>query len=77
MSGTLAPLSQAVAANTSVIGSAITLIQGIAAQITAAGVDPVALGDLVTQLGTDDAALAAAVAANIPVTPATPPATGP
>jgi hypothetical protein len=60
----LSALQTEVTNNTTVEQSAITLINGLAAQITAAGTDPVALGALVTQLQTNDAALAQAVAAN-------------
>ena len=59
-----------VAANTSVIGSALTLIQGLAAQLAAAGTDPAKLADLAAQLKASDDALAAAVAANTTAAPA-------
>ena len=62
----LTSLTAQVTQNTSVEGSAVTLIQGLAAQITAAGTDPVALAALTTQLNTSATALAAAVAANTP-----------
>lgn len=65
-------LTTQVAANTTVIGSALTLIQGLAAALAAAGTDPAKLSALQTQLAASDTALAAAVAAN---TPAAPPAT--
>lgn len=68
----LSALQNEVANNTTVEASAITLIQGLAAQITAAGTDPAKLAAIVTQLSTNDTQLAAAVAAN---TPAAPPAT--
>ncbi len=58
-----------VQANNDAIDSAIVLINGIAARITAAGVDPVQLQALTTELQSKDAALAAAVVANTPVTP--------
>lgn len=64
-------LKAQVAANTTVSQSALTLINGIAARIAAAGVDPAALQALTDSLKTDDAALAAAVAANTPAAPAT------
>lgn len=67
-------LTTQVAENTTVEGSALTLIQGFAAQLAAAGTDPVALAALTTQLTTSATALAAAVAAN---TPAAPPAPAP
>ena len=69
MASELDTLTAQVAANTTVIQSAITLINGIADRITAAGVDPVKLAALATSLKTDDDALAAAVLANTPVTP--------
>jgi hypothetical protein len=68
----LTQITAQVAANTSVEGSAATLIQGLAAQIAAAGTDPVALAALVSQLNTSETALAAAVAANTPAAPPAP-----
>lgn len=67
-------LTAQVAQNTTVIGSALTLIQGFAAELAAAGTDPVALAALQAQLNSSDTALAAAVAANTPAAPSTPPA---
>jgi hypothetical protein len=73
----LSNLQTQVAANTTVIQSAETLISGLATQLAAAiaaqqnGDDGAALQALQQQLSTDDAGLAAAVAAN---TPAAPPA---
>ena len=58
-----------VAANTTVIGSALTLIQGFAAQLAAAGTDAAKLANLAAQLQTSDNALAAAVAANTAAAP--------
>jgi hypothetical protein len=69
MGADLTSLTAEVTNNTSVEQSAITLIGNLAAAITAAGTDPVALGALVTQLQTNDAALAAAVAANTVAAP--------
>ena len=63
----LTGLTAEVERNTSVEGSALVLIQGFAAQLAAAGTDPVALQALQTQLTANDDALAAAVAANTPV----------
>lgn len=60
-------LTTQVAANTSVEQSAITLIQGIAAQLAAAGQDPIKLAALTGSLKTSADSLAAAVAANTPV----------
>ncbi len=69
-------LTAQVATDTTVIASAVTLINGIAAQIaaavaaaTAAGATPAQLAAITalgTSLATSDAALAAAVAANTP-----------
>ncbi len=59
-------LKAQVAVNTTVIGSARDLLNGIAARITAAGTDGAALGQLTADLTTQDEALAAAVAANTP-----------
>lgn len=66
MAGELQDLQAGVANNSSVIQSAITAIQNIKAALDAAiaSGDPAALKALSDQLGTDDAALAAAVAAN-------------
>lgn len=52
--------------------SAITLINGLAAQITAAGTDPVRLKAVTDSLKSNAADLAAAVAANTPAAPPTP-----
>ncbi len=63
-------LTTQVAANTTVEGSAVTLIQGLAAQLAAAGTDPTKLAALQASLKTSADALAAAVAQN--TTPAKP-----
>lgn len=63
-------LTAQVAANKTVVDSALVLIQGIAARITAAGTDPAALAALTDSLKSEDDALAAAVAANTPAPPA-------
>jgi hypothetical protein len=73
MSKQLDDLATNVANEVSVDQSAITLIEGLAAQITAAGTDPVKLADLSSQLKASSAALAAAVSANT-VPPVNPPA---
>jgi len=65
-------LTAQVAQNTTVIGSALTLIQGLAAQLAAAGTDPVKLAALQASLKQSDDDLAAAVAANTPAAPPTP-----
>lgn len=59
-------LQAAVAAEDTVIDSAITLIQGIPALIAAAGVDPAKLAALQSDITAKSAALGAAVAANTP-----------
>lgn len=63
-------LKAQVAANRTVIASALALINGIADRITAAGTDKQALADLASSLKSDDDALAAAVSANTPAAPA-------
>ena len=70
----LSGLTAEVTRNTSVEQSALTLIQGLAAQIAAAGTDPVKLKALQDQLAQNDDALAAAVAANTAPTPPAAPA---
>lgn len=67
-------LTTQVTANTTVEQSAITLIQGIAAQLAAAATDPAKISALSSQLKTSADALAAAITAN---TPAAPPAPAP
>lgn len=59
-------LTAEVARNTTVEKSALALIQGLKAQLDAAGTDPVALKALSDQLAANDDDLAAAVAANTP-----------
>ena len=59
-------LTAQVAQNTTVEGSAITLIQNIAAALAAAGTDPAKLADLQAQLKTSADSLAAAITANTP-----------
>jgi hypothetical protein len=71
MSVALDNLTAQVAQNTTIEASAITLIQGLAAQIAAAGTDPAALAALQASLNASATSLAAAIAAN---TPAAPPA---
>lgn len=61
---TLDQLTADVAADTSAVNSAITLINGLAAQIKAAGTDPVALKALTDQLEANTSSLATAVTAN-------------
>lgn len=52
--------------NTSVEESAVTLINGLAAQLTAAGTDPAKLTALTQQLTASASDLAAAISANTP-----------
>jgi len=71
----LSDLQAAVAQETTVSQSAITLLQGLKAQLDAliaAGNDDPALAALTAQLSTDTSALAAAVSANTPASPPTP-----
>ena len=70
----LKPLTAQVAQNTSLEASAVTLIQGIAAQLAADQNDPAAVAALSTQLNNSATALAAAITANTPAAP--PPAGG-
>lgn len=69
MSAELDALTAQVAQNTTVETSAVALIQGLAAQIAAAGTDPAKLTALTTSLNTSATALAAAIAANTPQAP--------
>lgn len=73
---TIEELKAAVAANTEVTQSAVTLIGGLADKIEELKDDPEQLGELVTQLRADGEALAAAVSANTPPGPVTPPGEG-
>lgn len=65
-------LTAQVTANTTVVESALTLINGFSVALAAAGTDPAKLADLATQLKSEDDKLAAAVAANTPAAPAAP-----
>jgi len=67
-------LTAQVAANTTVIDSAIVLLEGLKAALDAAGTDPVKLKALSDSLAAEDSKLAAAVAANTPAAPPAPPA---
>jgi len=71
MATDLTALTEQVTNNTDVVQSAIALISGLAAELQAAGTDPIALQSLVDELNTNNVALASAVTAN---TPAAPPA---
>jgi len=74
ISANLQALETQIAQNTSVEGSAVTLIQGLAAQLQAAlaSGDDAALPALTQQLNASATALAAAIAANTPAAPSTP-----
>jgi hypothetical protein len=65
-------LQAAVAAEDTVIASAITLLNGLAAQLAAAGTDQAALTALHNDIVTQTAALANAVTANTPAAPPAP-----
>lgn len=69
---TLDQLTADVAADTSAVNSAVTLINGLAQQIKDAGTDPVALKALTDQLEANTASLSAAVVANTPAVPPAP-----
>jgi len=64
MAADLTALTAQVATSTTVEASAVTLINGLAAQLLANQNDPAAIAALATQLNTSATALAAAVAAN-------------
>lgn len=66
MSAQLDALQAAVAAESTVIDSAIALITGLAAQVEAAKNDPVAIAALVADVNAKAQALADAVKANTP-----------
>jgi hypothetical protein len=70
----LAELQAEVDRNTSVDGSAVALIAGLADQILAAANDPAAVRALANALKASTDSLAAAVSANTPAPPAEPPA---
>jgi len=69
MSAQLDQLTADVTANTSAVQSAIVLIQGLKAQLDAAGTDPVALKALSDSLEASTQSLANAVAQNTPAQP--------
>lgn len=66
MATALETLTQAVQADTDAENAAITLLQGLKAQLDAAGTDGAKLKALSDQIGTNAAQLAAAVVANTP-----------
>ena len=78
MSGTLDGLTTQVASTDTVMASAVTLLQGLSAQLAAAGTDPAKLAALQSDLQSHTQSLADAVAANTPASApaatATPPA---
>ena len=65
----LSGLQASVANEVTVEQSAITLLQGLSAELAAAGTDPQALADLQAQIDSSSSALAAAVSANTPAAP--------
>jgi hypothetical protein len=71
----LTQLMTDVTTNGTVIGSAVTLLQGLSAALAAAGTNPAQLAALQQQLESDTTALANAVVANTPAAP--PPAPAP
>jgi hypothetical protein len=62
----LTALTASVTANTTVTGSVLTLLQGLSAQLKAAGTDPAALASLQSQIDANTAAMTAAVSTNTP-----------
>lgn len=68
----LATLTASVARNGDVEASAITLLQGLSAQITANAGNPAKLAELAASLTTQADSLAAAVVANTPAAPPAP-----
>ena len=66
MASDLTALTAQVEQNTTVEGSAITLLQGLAAKIASLANDPAAIAALATQLNTSATALSAAITANTP-----------
>lgn len=73
MAATLDDVQTAVAAETTVEGSVITLLNGIAAQLAAAlaANDPAKVQAIVDQITANTTAMSAAVAANTPAAPTT------
>jgi hypothetical protein len=77
MSKELDDLTASVAAEGTVIDSAVALINGLAEQLAAAGTDPAKLAALKSDIDAKAAALASAVAANTPAAPPAPTDGGP
>lgn len=73
----LTALTAQVQANTDAEASAITLLNGLSAQLAAVATDPVKVAELATSLKASADALAAAVVANTPAAPPAPPAPAP
>lgn len=67
MSEEVDKLAQEVAENKTVMGSAVTLLQGLKQRLDNAGTDKAKLAELSADLDTNTNALAAAVTANTPV----------
>ena len=65
----IAALAAKVAAQGTVIESAVTLLGGLSAQLEAAKDDPAQIAAIITSLDAQTAALADAVVANTPVAP--------
>lgn len=72
MSEQIDRLSSDVSQNTTVIGSAVTLLGNLSAQIRSLQNDPAALAKLADDLEANSNALAQAVAENTPAAPAEP-----
>ena len=70
MTQELVDLTAQVESNRSLTGSAITLLNGLSAKLTAIADDPAAIRALAADLKTQDQALADALAANTPAEPA-------
>lgn len=66
---TIANLQDDVTAQTTVIGGVVTLLQGIQAQLAAAGTDPAKLDALGASIEANTAVLAGAVVAGTPADP--------
>ena len=72
-------VKDAVTAQTTVVGSVVTLLEGLSAQLAAAVAanDPVAMQAVADSISANTKVLADAVAANTPAAPAPAPAPGP
>lgn len=77
MSAELDALGVQVTQNTTIETSAVTLINGIASQLTAIANDPVQVKAFAASLNTSATALSAAIVANTPATPPGPVVTPP